>query len=158
MPDLEVPVLIVDGSLVGMSAATLFCHHGIRPLVVEHHRGSAIHPRAAMITQRSMEILRTVGIEQIVMQKSDEQFVQDGAVLAAQSFAGYTAKPVNFHGRNGEPDSTCRLPGLGGFRGCFAKKHNRSGEIQVLALGPNKAPEPSLQALLRSKSCIRERN
>src|SRR6202034_1724833 len=66
MADIEVPVLIVGGSLVGMSAAMLLGHHGIRPLVVEHHRGTAIHPRAAMITQRTMEILRTVGIEQIV--------------------------------------------------------------------------------------------
>jgi 2-polyprenyl-6-methoxyphenol hydroxylase-like FAD-dependent oxidoreductase len=88
MPDIEVPVLIVGGSLVGMSTAMLLAHHGIRPLVVEHHRGTAIHPRAAMITQRTMEILRTVGIEQIVMQKSDEQFVQDGAIMAVESLAG----------------------------------------------------------------------
>jgi 2-polyprenyl-6-methoxyphenol hydroxylase-like FAD-dependent oxidoreductase len=88
MADIEVPVLIVGGSLVGMSAAMLLGHHGIRPLVVEHHRGTAIHPRAAMITQRTMEILRTVGIEQIVMQKSDEQFVQDGAIMAVESLAG----------------------------------------------------------------------
>ncbi len=88
MPDLEVPVLIVGGSLVGMSTAMLLGYHGIKPLVVEHHRGTAIHPRAAMITQRTMEILRTVGIEQIVMKKSDEQFVQDGAIMAVESLAG----------------------------------------------------------------------
>jgi 2-polyprenyl-6-methoxyphenol hydroxylase-like FAD-dependent oxidoreductase len=88
MPDIEVPVLIVGGSLVGMSTAMLLGHHGIKPLVVEHHRGTAIHPRAAMITQRTMEILRTVGIEQIVMKKSDEQFVQDGAIMALESLAG----------------------------------------------------------------------
>src|SRR5216684_8154495 len=41
MPDLEVPVLIVGGSLVGMSAAMLLGHHGIRATVVEHHRGTA---------------------------------------------------------------------------------------------------------------------
>jgi 2-polyprenyl-6-methoxyphenol hydroxylase-like FAD-dependent oxidoreductase len=88
MPDIEVPVLIVGGSLVGMSTAMLLGHHGIKPLVVEHHRGTAIHPRAAMITQRTMEILRTVGIEQTVMRKSDEQFVQDGAIMAVESLAG----------------------------------------------------------------------
>ena len=88
MADMEVPVLIVGGSLVGMSAALLLGHHGIRPLVVEHHRGTAIHPRAAMITQRTMEVFRTVGIEQIVMRKSDEQFVQDGAIMAVETLAG----------------------------------------------------------------------
>jgi len=88
MPDIEVPVLIVGGSLVGMSTALLLAHHGIRPLAIEHHRGTAIHPRAAMITQRTMEIFRTVGVEQIVMQKSDEQFVQDGAIMAVETLAG----------------------------------------------------------------------
>jgi 2-polyprenyl-6-methoxyphenol hydroxylase-like FAD-dependent oxidoreductase len=88
MADTEVPVLIVGGSLVGMSTALLLGHHGIRSLAVEHHRGTAIHPRAAMITQRTMEILREVGVEQIVMQKSDEQFVQDGAIMALESLAG----------------------------------------------------------------------
>jgi 2-polyprenyl-6-methoxyphenol hydroxylase-like FAD-dependent oxidoreductase len=88
MNQIETPVLIVGGSLVGMSSALLLAHHGIRPLVVEHHRGTAIHPRAAMITQRTMEVFRTVGIEQIVMQKSDEQFVQDGAIMALESLTG----------------------------------------------------------------------
>ncbi len=88
MPDIEVPVLIVGGSLVGMSAALLLGHHGVPALVVEHHRGTAIHPRAAMITQRTMEVFRTVGVEQIVMKKSDEQFVQDGAIMAVETLAG----------------------------------------------------------------------
>jgi len=88
MPDIEVPVLIVGGSLVGMSTAMLLGHHGIKSLVVEHHRGTAIHPRAAMITQRTMEVLRTVGIERIVMRASEQQFVQDGAIMALESLAG----------------------------------------------------------------------
>jgi len=86
--DIEVPVLIVGSSLVGMSTALLLGHHGIPALAVEHHRGTAIHPRAAQITQRSMEILRIVGIEQIVREKSDEQFVQDGAIMAVETLAG----------------------------------------------------------------------
>jgi 2-polyprenyl-6-methoxyphenol hydroxylase-like FAD-dependent oxidoreductase len=88
MADIEVPVLIVGGSLVGMSTALLLGHHGIRSLAVEHHRGTAIHPRAAQISQRTMEILRTVGIEQIVRRASDEQFVQDGAIMAVETLAG----------------------------------------------------------------------
>ena len=88
MPDIEIPVLIVGGSLVGMSTALLLGHHGVRALAVESHRGTAIHPRAAQISQRTMEIFRTVGVEQIVRQKSDEQFVQDGAILAVETLAG----------------------------------------------------------------------
>jgi len=85
---IEVPVLVVGGSLVGMSSAMLLGHYGVRSLVVEHHRGTAIHPRAAQITQRTMEIFRTVGVEQIVKRKSAEQFVQDGAIMGVESLAG----------------------------------------------------------------------
>src|SRR5215510_14566509 len=35
-----------------------------------------------------MEIFRTVGIEQIICQKSGEQFVQDGAIMAVETLAG----------------------------------------------------------------------
>lgn len=56
--------------------------------MVENHRGTAIHPRAALINQRTMEIFRTVGVEQIVMQKSGEQFDQDGAVMSVETLAG----------------------------------------------------------------------
>jgi len=88
MDAIEVPVLVVGGSLVGLSTALLLGHHGIRSVVVEHHRGTAIHPRAAQISQRTMEVFRTVGIEQIVRRKSDEQFVQDGAIMAVETLAG----------------------------------------------------------------------
>jgi 2-polyprenyl-6-methoxyphenol hydroxylase-like FAD-dependent oxidoreductase len=89
LPDtIEVPVLVVGGSLVGMSSAMLLGHYGVRSMVVEHHRGTAIHPRAAQITQRTMEIFRTVGVEQIVKRRSAEQFVQDGAIMGVESLAG----------------------------------------------------------------------
>jgi 2-polyprenyl-6-methoxyphenol hydroxylase-like FAD-dependent oxidoreductase len=84
----HVPVLIVGGSLVGLSTALMLGHHGVRSLVVEHHRGTAIHPRAAQVVQRTMEIFRITGIEQIVRTKSDEQFVQDGAIMAVETLAG----------------------------------------------------------------------
>ena len=88
MSDMETPVLIVGGSLVGMTTALLLTHHGVQALMLENHRGTAIHPRAALPDQRSMEIFRTVGVEQIVMQKSGEQFDQDGAVMSVETLAG----------------------------------------------------------------------
>ena len=88
MTDIEVPVLIVGGSLVGMTAALLLGQHGVRPLVVEHHRGTAIHPRAASVTQRTMEVFRGVGLEQAVRTKSEAQFVQDAGVVACETLAG----------------------------------------------------------------------
>ncbi len=88
MAEIEVPVLIVGGSLVGLSTALFLGHHGVRSLAVEHHHGTAIYPRAAQLYQRTMEILRSLGIEQLAMEKSEEQFVQDGAVMAVETLAG----------------------------------------------------------------------
>jgi 2-polyprenyl-6-methoxyphenol hydroxylase-like FAD-dependent oxidoreductase len=86
--DIEVPVLIVGGSLVGMTASMLLAHHGVRALTVEHHRGTAIHPRAALISQRTMEVMRTVGLEGVIREQSETQFLQDGAIMAVETLAG----------------------------------------------------------------------
>ena len=88
MPEIEVPVLIAGGSLVGLSTALLLGRHGVRSLAVEHHRGTAIHPRAAQVCQRAIEILRSVGLEKVAMARSEQQFVQDGAVMAVETLAG----------------------------------------------------------------------
>jgi len=84
----HVPVLIVGGSLVGMFTAALLGRHGIRALVAERHPGTAIHPRAAFIYQRSMEVVRGLGIEEVVRQRSFQQFEPDGAILSVESIAG----------------------------------------------------------------------
>jgi 2-polyprenyl-6-methoxyphenol hydroxylase-like FAD-dependent oxidoreductase len=86
--DIEVPVLIVGGSLVGLSAAMLLARHGVRSLAVEHHRGTAIHPRAAHATQRTMEIFRAAGLEEAIRDKSAKQFVQNGGVVAVETLVG----------------------------------------------------------------------
>ena len=88
MTEHETPVLVVGGSLVGMFAAALLARHGVAPLVVERHPGSAIHPRAAMIYQRTMEIIRALGIEAAVRQESYRRFEPDGAIMSVESIAG----------------------------------------------------------------------
>jgi 2-polyprenyl-6-methoxyphenol hydroxylase-like FAD-dependent oxidoreductase len=88
MTEHETPVLVVGGSLVGMFAAALLARHGVPPLVVERHPGSAIHPRAAMIYQRTMEIIRALGIEEPVRQESYRRFEPDGAIMSVESIAG----------------------------------------------------------------------
>ena len=84
----DVDVLVVGGSLVGMTSTMLLAHHGVRTLCVEHHAGGAIHPRAALVTQRSMEILRQVGLEQRIRGASETQFSQDGALVSVETLAG----------------------------------------------------------------------
>ncbi len=88
MRDTEIPVLIVGGSLVGLSAAALLADQGIQCLAVERHSGTAIHPRAAHATQRTMEIFRGLGIEGRILERSSEQFVQNGGVVAVETLKG----------------------------------------------------------------------
>jgi 2-polyprenyl-6-methoxyphenol hydroxylase-like FAD-dependent oxidoreductase len=86
--DLEIPVTIVGGSLVGLSAGLLLAQHGVRPLVIERHPGTAIHPRAAHASQRTMEIFRSAGLEPAIRERSAEQFVQDGGVVEVETLLG----------------------------------------------------------------------
>jgi 2-polyprenyl-6-methoxyphenol hydroxylase-like FAD-dependent oxidoreductase len=84
----SVPVLIVGGSMGGLSTAMLLGTHGVRPLVVERHGGTAIHPRAAHFHLRTLEVFRTAGIEEPVRRKSEEQYDSDGGISAVESLAG----------------------------------------------------------------------
>ena len=88
MANEEVPVLIVGGSLVGLSAALFLRWHGIESLAVERHTGTAIHPRAGHFHLRTVEILRSVGLEEEVRRKGEEQYDPDGGINNVESLAG----------------------------------------------------------------------
>ena len=84
MDDVEVPVLVIGGSLVGLSTSLFLAHHGVPHLVVERHRGTAIHPRAAFLMQRTVELFRSAGIEGEVVAAAEREFVQNGAIMAVE--------------------------------------------------------------------------
>ncbi|MFG2986830.1 FAD-dependent oxidoreductase [Streptomyces sp. NPDC048258] len=56
-------VLIVGGSLVGLSTAVFLAHHNVPCTLVERHPSTSIHPRAVGYYPRTAEILGTVGVE-----------------------------------------------------------------------------------------------
>ncbi len=87
-PSEEVPVLIVGGSLVGLSAALFLSGHGIGVLAVERHAGTAINARAGHFHLRTVEILRSVGLEDTVRRKSEEQYPPGGGINNVESLAG----------------------------------------------------------------------
>ena len=60
--DEDVPVLIVGGSVVGLSMALFLAQHGISALLVERHATTSIHARAAGFNARTMELCRHVSI------------------------------------------------------------------------------------------------
>jgi 2-polyprenyl-6-methoxyphenol hydroxylase-like FAD-dependent oxidoreductase len=88
MPDHDVPVLIVGGSLVGLTTAMLLGRYGVESLSVERHAGTAIHPRAGHFQLRTMEVLRQMGLEDRVRTKSLETYSATGGIIAVESLAG----------------------------------------------------------------------
>ncbi len=87
-PVTEVPVLIVGGSLVGLSTAMLLAWHGIESLAVERHASTAINPRAGHFNLRTLEILRSIGLEGTVRRRSEQQYIPDGGISNVESLAG----------------------------------------------------------------------
>jgi 2-polyprenyl-6-methoxyphenol hydroxylase-like FAD-dependent oxidoreductase len=88
MRHVEIPVLVVGGSLVGLSTSVFLAHHGVEHLVVERHRGTAIHPRAAFLMQRTVELYRGVGLHDEVIAAAEREFAQNGAIVAVESLRG----------------------------------------------------------------------
>ena len=84
----EIPVLIVGGSLIGLSSAMLLGHHGVPALVVERHAGTAIHPRAGHFQLRTLEMLRQAGLEDDVRAASLLTYHPNGGINAVESLAG----------------------------------------------------------------------
>jgi len=64
--DEQVPVLIAGGGMTGLTAALFLLQHGIRPLVVEKHAGTSIHPRARGFDMRTMELFRELGVDDAI--------------------------------------------------------------------------------------------
>ncbi|MGW4193779.1 FAD-dependent oxidoreductase [Streptomyces sp. NPDC005004] len=61
--DHHVPVLIVGGSLVGLSLSVFLGRLGVRHLLVERHSGTSKHPRGRGNNVRTMELFRAAGVE-----------------------------------------------------------------------------------------------
>ncbi|MGW1542734.1 FAD-dependent oxidoreductase [Streptomyces sp. NPDC002309] len=61
--DHQVPVLVVGGSLVGLSLSLFLGRLGVRHMLVERHSGTSIHPRGRGNNVRTMELYRAAGIE-----------------------------------------------------------------------------------------------
>jgi 2-polyprenyl-6-methoxyphenol hydroxylase-like FAD-dependent oxidoreductase len=86
--DTDVPVLIVGGGMIGLSMAMFLAQHGVRALTVERMRNGSPLPRAGHFHLRTIELLRSAGIEEEVRQQSEKDFVPEGAIIAMDSLAG----------------------------------------------------------------------
>ena len=105
----ECDVLVIGGSLVGLSSAAFLGWFGIKPLVIEKHAGTSIHPRAGYFHLGTMECFRRIGLEQAILSASREQFGPDGGINAVESLAGRElAMHVPDINQGVEPYSPCK--------------------------------------------------
>src|SRR6266568_7901353 len=80
-------VLIVGGGIVGLSTSLFLSWRGISSLLVERHPGTAIHPRIPGLAQPTMEMFRSVGIEENIHQ-FEAPFYMSGNLLMVESLVG----------------------------------------------------------------------
>ncbi len=64
MADIEVPVLIVGGGGAGLTASALLSQLGVESLLINARPSTSDLPKAHVLNQRSMEILRDAGVDQ----------------------------------------------------------------------------------------------
>ncbi|MFB6890395.1 FAD-dependent oxidoreductase [Kitasatospora sp. NPDC056327] len=85
--DDRVPVLIVGGSLVGLSASLFLGRLGVRHLLVEKHADTSHHPRGRGNNVRTMELYRVAGIEPAIREAASVLAPNHG-ILQAPSLTG----------------------------------------------------------------------
>ncbi|UCM89596.1 FAD-dependent monooxygenase [Streptomyces marincola] len=64
--DLDVPVLIAGGGAAGLTASTLLSRMGVDSLLVTADPAPSVLPRAHLLNQRAMEIMRDIGLAEDV--------------------------------------------------------------------------------------------
>ena len=86
MSDRQVAVLIVGGSLVGLSTSLLLAAQDVPHLLVERHRGTAVHPGPPRSTSGPWRS-SAVGLQEEIESASAQEFVQNGAIVSVESLA-----------------------------------------------------------------------
>src|SRR5581483_11629485 len=85
--DIRVPVLIVGGSLVGLSMSLFLSWQGVPSLLVERHPEPARLPRARGYNARTMELFRALGLEETIQAAQSSNAANRG-MLRVESLVG----------------------------------------------------------------------
>lgn len=89
IPIEHTPVLIVGGSMVGMTLSALLASHHVQGCVtVEKHHSTAIHPRAALFHPRTMQIYRELGLYDAMRQEAAKHYDEHASIVNVESLAG----------------------------------------------------------------------
>jgi 2,4-dichlorophenol 6-monooxygenase len=63
METIETDVLVVGGGVTGLTLSALLARSGVPTVTIARHSGLAMSPRANVLNQRTVEILRDLGLE-----------------------------------------------------------------------------------------------
>ncbi|HWJ86748.1 MAG TPA: FAD-dependent monooxygenase [Pelagibacterium sp.] len=130
---LETDVLIVGSGPAGSTAAALLSSYGIDNMVVTKHGWLADTPRAHITNQRTMEVLRDLGLEEQAMLYGTPNELMGNTVFCT-SLAG---------------EELGRLRGWGSDPMSFAR-HRKASPTQMIDL-----PQTYLEPILFSAACAR---
>ncbi|MFD7965346.1 FAD-dependent oxidoreductase [Streptomyces zaomyceticus] len=81
------PVLIVGGSLVGLSTSLFLGRHGVPHTLVERHTGTSIHPRGRGNNVRTMELFRSAGVARPI-EEAASVLARNNGILQTPSLVG----------------------------------------------------------------------
>ncbi|WTR16895.1 FAD-dependent monooxygenase [Streptomyces sp. NBC_00138] len=85
--DDRVPVLIVGGSLVGLSTSLFLGRLGVPHLLVERHARTSHHPRGRGNNVRTMELFRAAGVEPAIREAASV-LAENHGILQADTLTG----------------------------------------------------------------------
>ncbi|MDX3452880.1 FAD-dependent monooxygenase [Streptomyces sp. ME02-8801-2C] len=85
--DHHTPVLIVGGSLVGLSTSLFLGRLGVPHTLVERHSGTSIHPRGRGNNVRTMELFRVAGVERRI-EEAASVLADNHGILQTPSLVG----------------------------------------------------------------------
>lgn len=108
--DHHTQVVIVGGSLVGLSAALFLAWRGVRTIVVEKHRGSAAHPRAIGFTELTLEHYRAAAIDDRIPQVAPDLRLRR---IKAESLTGSWQEETAWTPGETEPEKGVASPCTG---------------------------------------------
>ncbi len=92
-PEELTDVLIVGGGITGLSCALFLRQQGVRCVLVERHASTSIHPRAWGWYPRTLELLRSAGVEEPVLQAA-AGYAGHRRQATVESLAGRELKAV----------------------------------------------------------------
>lgn len=110
--DIQVPVLIVGGALVGLSMSLFLAWQGVPSLLVEKHPEPARLPRARGYNARTMELFRVLGLEETI-HAAQSPTAENSGMVRVESLVGREIARLNEGGQDDytafSPASVCSI-------------------------------------------------